>query len=279
MTNIRDDLRLGVNSTEIFITKNNAPTFADYSIILAGITHINDDYYFARQGAQFHVVLYCVSGEGVLHSQNNDQSFLHQIKAGELISLPCNQTYSYELAHDKWHFLWFILDPTMHWDFLKTTTVKNIENGHRIKPMLRLLNDETNNELKPILVKEIYKILSGNLKPTNVNNPFNDLQNFKLRQLFEEVCEQLHYPWTAEILAERMHCAVPTLHRYCQKEFNTSPMQYVITLRINRAKILLKDTSWTLDVIAAQLGYANGLSFSKAFKQKEGISPKHFKHQ
>jgi len=129
---------------------------------------------------------------------------------------------------------------------------------------LQLLNDKTNNALKPLLINDIQNILSSNL---NKHQASDQITNFKLRHLFEEVSKQLHFPWTAKNLAQRMHCAVPSLHRYCQKEFNTSPMQYVMALRINRARILLTETNWTLDVIATQLGYANGLSFSKAFKK------------
>ncbi len=271
MPHNRYQLRLGIKSTEIFIAKNEAPSLSDYAIQLSGITHINDDYFLSRHTTQYHVVLYTVSGEGLLNIQNNNKFSNFQLKAGDLLSLPKNHTYDYQVFDQDWHFLWFILEPTAHWDFIKSAVVKNIENAHRLKPILRLLSDKSHDELKPVLVKEMYRILSQGLSENS--RPNTSQQNFKLRLLFEEVAEQLHYPWSAVELAKRMHCAVPSLHRYCQKEYSLSPMQYVIQLRISRAKVLLKETHWTLDVIASQLGYASGLSLSKVFKQKEGVSP------
>lgn len=271
------ELRLGVDSTEIFISKNQAPSFLNYGIVMSGITHINDEYFLSRQKSKFHIILYTVSGEGLLHVQDNQSLSEYRLKAGELLVLPKGQSFNYQLSNEKWHFIWFMINEHARWDFLTTPLVNTINEGHRLKPMLRLLNDEHHDKLKPVLVTEIHRIISQGVTNGTLTAKSNIKQSFKIRQLFEEVSEQLHYPWTATQLAKRMHCAVPSLHRYCQKEFSISPMQYVIQLRINRAKVLLKETNWTLDAIAAQLGYASGLSFSKVFKQKEGVSPSYYR--
>ena len=124
MSSMKYDLHLGVNSTETFITKIEAPSFVEYGIVMAGITHINDEYYLARQNSKFHILLYTVSGEGVLNVQTNISSNQHILKSDELLALPSGQSYNYQPQGNNWHFLWFIINPTPQWDFLKEVTVQ-----------------------------------------------------------------------------------------------------------------------------------------------------------
>lgn len=52
-----------------------------------------------------------------------------------------------------------------------------------------------------------------------------------------------------------------------------SPMQYILTLRINNAVNLLETTDYNVTEIAAIVGYDNALYFSRIFKKQKGLSP------
>ena len=56
-----------------------------------------------------------------------------------------------------------------------------------------------------------------------------------------------------------------------------SPKEYLMKVRINRACELLQTTELPIQVIAANVGYENALTFSKIFKQKMGVSPLHYR--
>lgn len=49
--------------------------------------------------------------------------------------------------------------------------------------------------------------------------------------------------------------------------------EYLTSIRLNRAKELLKTTSLELTDICRQCGYADQSTFIRAFKDKEGITP------
>jgi len=53
---------------------------------------------------------------------------------------------------------------------------------------------------------------------------------------------------------------------------------YINTLRINYAKVLLKDDSKKIDDIAKLAGFANTRTFLNAFKEREGITPTQFRN-
>ncbi len=58
---------------------------------------------------------------------------------------------------------------------------------------------------------------------------------------------------------------------------NTSPIEYLTKLRIERAFILLRDTDITVKEIACQVGYSDPNYFNKVFRKIVGTSPGRFR--
>jgi len=56
-----------------------------------------------------------------------------------------------------------------------------------------------------------------------------------------------------------------------------SPMQYLLTIRVNVATTLLESTSYNVTQIAAIVGYDNPLYFSRLFKKHKGLSPTEYR--
>lgn len=63
------------------------------------------------------------------------------------------------------------------------------------------------------------------------------------------------------------------------KIYGTTPIQYIQNLKMNEAKLLLEQTSYTLSEIASSIGFPDLFSFSKAFKKHSGISPTQYRKQ
>ena len=58
-----------------------------------------------------------------------------------------------------------------------------------------------------------------------------------------------------------------------KEKYNTSFKEYLITLRLNKAKELLTQSSLPIGVIAEEVGYVYANSFSRAFKQVQNSTP------
>lgn len=67
--------------------------------------------------------------------------------------------------------------------------------------------------------------------------------------------------------------------RQFKKTIGQSPMQFVQTFRIDRAKQLLADANLPLIDIALRCGFADQAHFSRVFKQGTGLTPKAFRTQ
>lgn len=67
--------------------------------------------------------------------------------------------------------------------------------------------------------------------------------------------------------------------RLFKKECGYSPYEYLLMVRMNRAKHLLKTTDIPIKNVARQVGYLNASTFSSVFAMKVGVPPKTFREE
>ena len=83
-----------------------------------------------------------------------------------------------------------------------------------------------------------------------------------------------------EELAKKLHYTRNHLYKLFKKEYGVSPSEYMMALRIEKAKMLFHDQTKTLSVsnVAYAVGFADPLYFSRIFRQRTGASPTEFKN-
>ncbi|MED3498175.1 AraC family transcriptional regulator [Brevibacillus agri] len=79
-----------------------------------------------------------------------------------------------------------------------------------------------------------------------------------------------------ESLAEQFCYSARYLTRLVKEETGHSPIDYVISLRMEKAKELLARTDAKLQEVAAAVGYQDVLYFSRLFKKHTGMTPSAF---
>lgn len=60
-------------------------------------------------------------------------------------------------------------------------------------------------------------------------------------------------------------------------EMGLSPSRYLIRIRIDAAKKMLAETTWPVNKIAQETGYADVFYFSRIFKERENVSPSQYR--
>ena len=78
---------------------------------------------------------------------------------------------------------------------------------------------------------------------------------------------------TLDLLAERFSISKQGLIRKFKKVTRRTPMEYLAYIRIDRSKLLLRDTSLSVSQIAEKCGFENVYYFSNFFKRAVGLSP------
>ena len=65
--------------------------------------------------------------------------------------------------------------------------------------------------------------------------------------------------------------------RNFKQVMGTTPMHYILSLRITNAQSLLETTSYNITEISSIIGYDNPLYFSRLFKKQKGVSPQEYR--
>lgn len=77
-------------------------------------------------------------------------------------------------------------------------------------------------------------------------------------------------------LANKLHISETHLERIFKQAMGINPYKYLLNIRIVNAKRLLESNSMTISEIAIACGFNSLSSFSRAFKQIHGCSPKEY---
>ena len=89
----------------------------------------------------------------------------------------------------------------------------------------------------------------------------------------------LHFkePLTLELLAEEGHMNKYYLSHAFKREYGVSPINYMISRRIEESKYLLAETDLSLSQIAQLLGFSSLSYFSQVFRKTQGLSPMEYR--
>lgn len=90
---------------------------------------------------------------------------------------------------------------------------------------------------------------------------------------------ELHFkePLTLEQLSEEAHMNKYYLSHVFKREYGISPINYMISRRIDESKYLLAETDLSMSQIAQLLGFSSLSYFSQVFRKTNGISPMEYR--
>ena len=124
-----------------------------------------------------------------------------------------------------------------------------------------------------ILLISLHRIALQKPRKKNLQN-MNDME--QAAQYF-----RMHYnkPISIEDYAVSHNMSISWFIQNFRQYANTTPAQYVQSLRLTNAKMLLETTNYNITEIANLVGYENPLYFSRFFRKQCGMSPSQFRKQ
>ena len=230
-------------------------------------------------------LLYIVSGKGHFYFHGEDRV----VYAGRMVLIQPRQEQRYEyFGEDK---------PEVYWVHFTGSDVKNILRSYNI-PMDDPIFYSGASSTYSYLFKEMIHELQ------NCKTGYEDLLAMYLRQIFllvqrtrqEErptvstyIQEEMefarryfneHYnePISIQEYAESRNMSVCYFQRNFKQIVKHTPMQYLLTIRVNNAASLLETTDYSMAEIAAIIGYEDPLYFSRLFRKIKGVSPRDYRN-
>lgn len=132
-----------------------------------------------------------------------------------------------------------------------------------------MILDDKSPEIMASILTEIITLTSRYLKGNSIKRiPLKSIQHINFHY-----AENL----TIEDLARIENMSLTKYRKLFKKHTNVSPLDYIISRRINVACIMLETTHSSICEIASKIGYADPYYFSRIFKKKVGISPQKYR--
>lgn len=103
------------------------------------------------------------------------------------------------------------------------------------------------------------------------------LHNAQIRSALELMHGDCSYEWTLDELSRRVGLSRAGFAQKFKNALGTPPLQYLTTIRVQKAMDLLSNTSDKMEAVSQAVGYKDPFSFSKAFKKVAGVPPKEFR--
>lgn len=120
-------------------------------------------------------------------------------------------------------------------------------------------------------------ILRGLNEDTDSIHPRLSASEKRHQQIVDQVIYFIENHYSEEITLEKLaqdHFVSPTyLSRIFKEAVGMSPINYLISIRLNRALDLLKEGKTTIKEVAKLTGYQDAYHFSKSFKKQYGHAP------
>ena len=97
-------------------------------------------------------------------------------------------------------------------------------------------------------------------------------------RLLEFIENNLQQPeLNINLLAARFHLNRVSIYRWFKRELGTGPNQYILELRLQKARGLLAREDLSVKSIAFSSGFSDPLYFSRVFRQHTGVSPTEYR--
>ncbi len=99
----------------------------------------------------------------------------------------------------------------------------------------------------------------------------------QLQPTLEWMHDNLRESLTLDDVARHAMTSVRTLNRRFREQVGTTPLQWLLQTRIERAKELLETTELTVERIAAEVGFGSSVTLRQHFARRVGVPPQRYR--
>lgn len=257
---------------------------SDLSLYSAGYEECPSGYGYGPKIRSYHLIHFVLYGKGELHINEH----IFQLSAGDAFFIPAGKVSYYEASkEDPWCYAWvsFLgINSEMYLYQLMTSTddvyiVHGLDNQkykERIFEIISLQGVSTSRYFQANGI--LFQIMAMLFDDINFQE-----SNWGKNSVVDEVKFYLDINYAEKIklrdVAKSFGIHPNYLTRIFHEKYGISPKQYLISLKLKKARRLLTTTELSVSVISSSLGFDDQLAFSKIFKKEFSVSPSEYRKQ
>lgn len=238
----------------------------------------------ARRRCAEHIVIICVQGSGACQMEGQT----HRVRAGEVVVVPAGVPHRYQADHaDPWTIWWVHVTGRDADELLGATRATTSAPVFRLAEVTRasglvdsilrrMETDETMTSLVAAsgLAWHLLTVLAADGRPLQSQGRSDPIPEV-VAHIRENVSDRLSVPDLAALAG----WSTSHFSAVFRKATGYGVLEYQTRLRMALARSLLDTTDRTIASIAAQVGYPDGLYFSRQFRRIHHVSPTEYRNR
>jgi AraC-like DNA-binding protein len=230
-------------------------------------------------------IVMVTAGEGLLETR---QTGVKRIAAGSVILLRPGVWHRYKPDPETgWRESWIEMRGRVVTDLLQSGTIPDgpLLRGSRLTSLLEELLETIHRRTgakipthRPELSAEALRMLAL-LCGMEAEEPAGETLRAAVTRAEHHLAEHHAESLDMQDMARMLGVSYSSFRRAFRKETGLSPWQYLMSVRLNRARRLLSSRGTKLESVAAAVGFSSAFHLSAAFKKAYGVSPGNWRKQ
>jgi AraC-type DNA-binding domain-containing proteins len=259
-----------------------AEPFATAKIKQAGYGLLDKGFWLQRVAKRgFHVFVFTLSGSGRFIMEDGTEITVSQGDA--FISWSSGQGHYEATEGSVWEMIWFTV-----WDssprFLPTGMdyeIRRFSTASRLNEYFQLIMEEElyldSRSREAIELYESLFLITVERSLGIAEANAIKRSRLQLIPLWEKVSKTIDKPWSVSELCREANMSKAHLNRLCNELYHTAPGEKIREMKMLQASLLLRNSVKSISEIAEDVGYFNISTFSNAFSQYFGMSPRQYR--
>jgi AraC-like DNA-binding protein len=149
-------------------------------------------------------------------------------------------------------------------------------------PLINMVNKKGIDKM--ISFFEIFKILCSSCRKSflcseNYKLSFDEHGNKKMTEVYNYIRENFSKPISLNKISRIAHMSPFSFSRFFKKNCGAGFVEYLNSVRMNKACHLLRESEYHIGDISADCGFSTISNFNKQFRKTEGIPPREYRAQ
>lgn len=272
-------LDISEESSSIIHTPSLLSQQMPFYIHNCGHFYADRDYYTSREGLDNYLLIYTCSGSGLIKYRNAEVT----VKPSQIFVIHCLEYQCYKsVPGELWEFYW------VHFNGPACRCYFNMINSDTLAVVDLPNPDVTAGILDEMTCISIDNSVAADLKMsmymTNILTGMSLIKMTNMKkekvyhnQIVQDVISfiQVHYARSINIcdLTNMVHISEYHLIRIFKGFTGITPYEYITNYRIDKSKVLLKETELSVNEISAEVGFNNVNNYIRSFKKLVGYTP------
>lgn len=231
-------------------------------------------------------IIYIASGKGYFHFDSPDNETI--VPAGNIVLYRPKEFQKYEYyGKDKTEVYWIhftgsdVTNILRKYGFQDNKHIFQVGSSLEYERVFKRIIIELQRcqmnyeEMLTLLLHHLFIIFERELKRDHIlKNEYLDKEMDIATSYFNE---NYNHDINIDEYASSRGMSVSWFIRNFKKYTGQTPMQFIVSLRINNAQILLETTDYSINEISSIVGYENQLYFSRLFRKQKGCAPTEYR--